>query len=517
MTELEQIAVLVTAFGGAAAVGALIALAVFVTTLVRGFGRTSVVIDPTAVRAARVRRHPTPVGGFEPDLAWPIYFWRQVHADRAQVARLAQACFQVLLQAWIGTFLRGRHGDVRRWWIVLPVPVLTLAVVVSAGLLLVVGNLLFALLVWGSTAVALAGVGLAVGGQRLAEFSWDRIRGADASCPKCYHVSDRPAYRCPGCSALHRDIRPGLLGIFARRCDCGALLPTTVVRAAWRLTAVCQRCQEPLRLGAAAVRDVRIPIFGDVSAGKTRYLYAALDSLIVEGRRAGLAIDFPDEESRVQGERALALIRSGRDTDKTSEALPRALSCRIGRGPTGALLHLFDAAGERFRSAVGHDELSFLATAHGLVYVIDPFAVGMVRDRLRGNPGAEPNLARAAGGDPESAYGEVVSRLRGGGIKPQSQRLAVIVSRADLLAGLAVELPSGSDQVAEWLYEMGLHNLVLAAKQEFAEVRYYAVASLTTSGTTPSNDPGVALRWLLSSRGVRLPDRADPVPAGEVA
>ena len=264
------------------------------------------------------------------------------------------------------------------------------------------------------------------------------------------------------------------------------------------------------------MRDVRVPIFGDVSAGKTRFLYAALDSLVVDGERGGPAVSFPDEQSRDRVERALALIRSGQDTMKTSESLPRALSCRLGTGATGTLLHLFDAAGERYRAAAGQEDLGFLETGHGLIYVVDPFAVGPVRDRLSGHGDATADLAQGAAGDPETAYGEVVSRLRGGGVGPRSQRLAVVVSRADLLDKYGVDVPADSDAIAGWLYEAGLHNLVLAAKNEFAEVRYFAVASLSAASTGPGTDPGAPLRWLLRARGLRFPAPAGQLAAGGV-
>jgi hypothetical protein len=416
---------------------------------------------------------------------------------------------------WSDVFLRGRYGDIRRWWFVLVLPMLWLLALLVALLVVLVLGAFFTVVVAVGAAAALVLAHAAVGLQRGAEFAWLRLRnGGEASCQDCNFVSPRPAYRCPGCSLLHRDIRPGRLGIFVRRCICGTRLPTTMLRAAWKLTAVCQRCEEPLRAGAAAVRDVRVPIFGDVSAGKTRFLYAALDSLVVDGEGGGPVVSFPDEQSREQGERALALIRSGQDTAKTSESLPRALSCRLGTGATGTLLHLFDAAGERYRAAAGGDDLGFLETGHGLVYVIDPFAIGPVRDRLSGHSGAAADLARGSAGDPQTAYDEVVARLRGG-VEPGFQRLAVVVSRADLLDRYGVELPDGAG-LAEWLYEAGLHNLVLAARNEFAEVRYFAVASQSSDRTGPGTDPGTPLRWLLAARGLKIPARTAELTAGGV-
>jgi hypothetical protein len=286
-----------------------------------------------------------------------------------------------------------------------------------------------------------------------------------------------------------------------------------VLRAAWRLDAVCQRCAKPLRTGAAAVRDIRIPIFGDTLAGKTRFLYAALDSLIATALRAGIELTFPDDDSRAKAEQGLTLLRASRDTAKTTVELPKAISCRLGSGAAGSLLHLFDAAGERFRSAAAQDELGFMESGHALVYVLDPFAIGAVRDRLTGHDAAVLSLARAANGDPESTYGEVVTRLRSNGVEPGKQRLAVVVSKSDLLEACSIG-PLGEDAaIAEWLYENGLHNLVLASRRDFAEVCYFTVASLSAAQSTPSTDAGAPLRWLLRSRGVRLPE---PSPLVEI-
>jgi hypothetical protein len=55
--------------------------------------------------------------------------------------------------------------------------------------------------------------------------------------------------------------------------------------------------------------------------------------------------------------------------------------------------------------------------------------------------------------------------------------------------------------------------VVLAARQEFAEVRYFTVASLAASVTTPDTEPGLPLRWLLRSRGLKLPDELGTVTA----
>lgn len=498
----------------ASAVGLATAVVLFAAAVIRGLGAKADLITPVAFRRARLVENPPP-GTFAPDIAWPWYFASQVRADVKKVRGETYGFYRKLWTWPRATFFE-QHGPHLLWWAVFPVPLAVFSFLITLGAGMLACFALFVAVVACCWLTALVGFGVGFVVLRGVDATWTRMRDADASCPRCYHVSPRPAYKCPGCSTLHRDIRPGRLGVVARRCACGALMPTTVVRAAWRLTAVCQRCEEPLRQGAAAVRDIRIPIFGDVSAGKTRFLYSALDSMMATGAQSDLEITFPDGESHEQAKLALELIRSSREIPKTSEELPRAFSLRIGSGATSTLVHLFDAAGERYRNASSHDDMGFLETAHGLVYVLDPFAIGPVRDRLTGHSAAALRLAHAATRDPESAYGEVVSRLRGGGVRPESQRLAVVVSKVDILADCGMEYPTESKQISQWLFDSGLHNLVLAASAEFADVRYFAVASQATGETTPFTDSGSPLRWLLRGRGVRLPPEPSALTAGEV-
>lgn len=504
---LEEVGALCVGVGAALVLGVAASLVIVLRACLLALVTRPENVGPQSFQQREVARTPPAVGEFSPDLAWPSY-QRQLRTDLAGIARHVRLGRQALLAAWSDTFLRNRYGDVRLWWLAFPLPLVTLLACMTVAVVTPVLMLAILVVVAAPATVVALVAGLVAGLLRGAEWLWTRTRGVEASCPTCYFVSRRPAYGCPGCGGLHRDLRPGRLGVLYRRCACGTRLPTTVLRAARRLRPLCQRCGGALRTGAGAARDVRIPVFGDVGAGKTRFLYASLDSLVAAGAHGGVRVTFPDDDSRERADRFRALIRSGADTVKTSDGLPHALSCRIGSGATSTLLHLFDVAGERFRDAARHDELGFLAVGHGLVYVIDPFSLPAITDRLAGQDALGVGLSGA--GDPESAYGEVVSRLRGSGAKPGAQRLAVVVSRADLLErhGLAPDVDSPA--VSRWLFEAGLHNLVLAADREFAEVRYFAVASLAAGRATPGTDPSAPLRWLLGARGVRLPDVPGP-------
>jgi hypothetical protein len=479
----------------AAALGILLGLLLIGWSITVGLARRPDLSLPSAYRVDRIKEHPVGPGQFEPDLAWPSYPLRQMRADLARIEADRRQRYRKLWQ-WPGTAVV--------WIIFLPISAAAVVALVTAGLTSLLVSALFALFMWSCAAAAVVFASLLTLLLWGIEQAWRAVMHSEASCPRCYHVTPRPAYQCPRCGKLHRDVRPGRLGLLARRCDCGALLPTMVLRAAWHLDAVCQRCGEPLSVGSAVMRDVRIPIFGDTSAGKTRFLYAALDSLSAIASQAGTGFSFPDADSAKAAKIALDLIRSGQDTVKTSLDLPTALTCQLGSGVSATLLHLFDAAGELFRGAESHDSLSFLDHGHGLVYVLDPFAIGQVHDLVAGPPATPEALAHAATGDPETAYGEVVSRLRDSGVAAARQHLAIVISKADLTHAAGIRLPAQSAAIADWLMEHGLHNLVLSARREFAEVRYYTVASLATAEVDDEVNAGAPLRWLLSSRGTKV-------------
>ena len=165
---------------------------------------------------------------------------------------------------------------------------------------------------------------------------------------------------------------------------------------------------------------------------------------------------------------------------------------------------MFDAAGEDYSEAQKYAELRFLDDSQGLVYVLDPFSVPAVREQLGSQQGEVVAAAQAAANDPDLAYGEVISRLRDGGVPVSAQRLAVVVSKADLLRAAGLDVPEESAAIQDWLVKAGLQNLVMAIGREFAEVRYFAVASQEVTASR-QDDPGVPLRWLLATHGVRLP------------
>lgn len=438
---------------------------------------------------------------FGRDPAWPSYLVAQSRVDLREMWRRTVGG---LGAGWRKCREIGGPWDHPVGWAVVVIGLCPAWLMVSIGALAAAGVVLLAC--GSALLVVTAGWLLVASVLRGADYLVRRLRGASGSCQSCYYVSSLPAFPCARCGEMHRDIRPGMLGAVWRRCICGAVLPTTVLRAAFQLQTSCPNCLKPLRAGAAVHRDIRLPVFGPVKAGKTRLVYAGLLALRDQAAAMGASVDFSDEQSKRAFEHGVEIIRTGADTAKTPAGhLPTAITAQVTTvARRKALLHVFDAAGEFYIDRGENSELLFLDHAQGLVFVVDPFSVPWVRDQLSGFGQVRLAQANAAVDDPEQVYHVTAGRLRDYGVRMSHQRLAIAVVKADLL----VDLPPARDlrphQVREWLLEAGLDNLVLAAERDFAEVRYFVVASVHGAPAGSPMSPANPFAWLMARAGLQL-------------
>lgn len=431
------------------------------------------------------------------DRAWPQYFAAQVLLDVRAVADRAWRITTVVWRRPLPWALAHRA-----WW-PLYVPVVAVQLGVSLGA--AAGLLGFALVTAAVTAVGWLVGGAVVHLLRGADAGWQALRNSRASCRHCYQLAVVPAYRCLGPHPtadrlagddLHRDLRPGRLGVLWRRCGCGLRLPTTVLRAASsrRLEARCPSCGEALLPGAGVVTDVRMPVFGAASAGKTQLIMSALVGLHRAAEDADAEVSLADERDRQRYEVYDRLLRDGGSPAKTEAGgTPVAVTLRLARRSRVALVHLFDAAGEDLVDREQNARLAYLDHARSLIYVLDPFSVRRVRDEYAECAPDVFAAANPASHDPEDAYNATVQRLQDYGVRTDRRRLVFVVSKADLLEKLSAG-PGEPDGVRAWLVDNGLGNLVLAAERDFGEVAYFLV-----SGRRPDREGGAGpASWILT-------------------
>lgn len=494
--------------------GALFTVVVVVATLLGAGTFAPGIVSNADVATALPKRKKS---AFPRDDAWPQYLFAQ---DQADLEAAARQVFGRLSAFWTAVVRFCRQAaPMFFFWPLLLIPAVALVVMTIAvtGSAVMVGAVLLVAL-----AVLLGGWLAVAGTLRGLDFGVRKLRHAKATCPHpgCNERTMLPTFRCRTCGRLHRDLRPGRQGALAHRCGCGEPLPTTVIRAARGLVAVCPRCELPLHTGSAVLTDVVVPVFGPPSAGKTRFVYAGIVALA----RHVSALNGTMRAVGANNEALLAdaskIITSGQDTAKTRVGAPAAITVRVASGRRKGLLHVFDAAGEAFLDRTSAAGLAYLADTHGLVFVLDPFSIKAVRDQLRADRHTL-DRAHAAAADPEQSYQITVQWLRERQVQVNRQPLAVVLVKADVLARVpsAARLVRGcsNEDIERWLQDHHLDNLVEAVRRDFAEVRYFLVSSWD-DGAGPGGRAGLVsparpLLWLLEKAGLAINLEKEKVPS----
>jgi hypothetical protein len=490
------------ALAGTAA-GVLVAVGVLIGTLLQFGSLGATTVTPGDVR----NRLPKSRSRFPRDTAWPNYLFAQSRTDLATAIDSTSA---LVSQLWERSTRPVRKQPSLLW--IGPLLLLPLAALVAVTAGVVAGGVAVYTVVGLVLGAAWLGWGVVAGALRLLDLIRQRTLGAKATChqPGCNHRNRLPAYRCT-CGEVHHDIRAGRLGAFVRRCVCGLVLPTTVFRAA-ALTPICQKCDEPLRPGAAMLTDVVLPVFGPVSAGKTRLVYAGMVALSQQLTAAGGSLRPVGVESEKEFTDATAVLSSGDVTAKTAAGRPPVgITARLALGRKRALLHLFDAAGEFYGDRERVGDLPFLDDAEGFVFVLDPFSIPDVRQPLTGALAGRLKQAHPALTNPEQSYRVTAQWLRDQGVQLGTKPLAIAVVKADLLLDLpaAAGLGGGSEEIATWLRDKELDNMLDSAERDFHAVRCFLVSSLKDAsdaqGWAGRFSPAHPLLWLLGRSRMPIP------------
>jgi hypothetical protein len=275
-------------------------------------------------------------------------------------------------------------------------------------------------------------------------------------------------------------------------------MSTLLLFGSARMPAFCPDCGGSLEHRPGEAPEIVLAFFGATGAGKTR-LVSAMVTQLVTWARAGCLTAEPGDPATASGlAKAERLLSSGRATAETPLELPRSLVVRVSSGKVTRIVHLFDAAGGRFRDAEQTGELRYLSEARTFILVIDPLSVDAFWLRLPASRRAELAGQRAAGPSPDQAY-QAYQQIEAMGVRLREARLAVTFSRADL-----IDAPGGD--VAEWARrELGLSNLIISAAQNFKEARFFRTAAVTTAGGTVHESVAVVLDWVLAGSRLTLP------------
>ncbi|WP_119731062.1 TRAFAC clade GTPase domain-containing protein [Thermomonospora amylolytica] len=301
-------------------------------------------------------------------------------------------------------------------------------------------------------ALGLAGWLVCVGVLWLVERAFMAYGRILQTCPHpfCYEKIALPVYECPGCGTRHRRLTPGTAGAFRHVCRCGARLPTTIPLGRYRLTAYCPHCHGRLPERIGRVRVEPLPFVGGPAAGKTTFMFLAIRALHARALAAHGRLAFVDRLHAQAYASAVREFERGGRLAKTGPELPLATMVDVELpGRRHRILYLFDPAGEHFTGATEVESLRYLDHGEALLFVVDPFALPAVRRALTEEElAAAERAAPSSEEDPADTLQRVLNELRTRPDRGRQRRVAVVVTKTDLLRGTMVGRSIGRSPAA---------------------------------------------------------------------
>jgi hypothetical protein len=384
-------------------------------------------------------------------------------------------------------------------------------------------------------------------------------------CPYCYHTIDknRLAFRCTGrgdgiktpCRPERDETRDLTLGLK----DKSEVLPSFVLADGMQPekgqvrcprcndktgVRVCPSCHTPLPSGLTGSGSPLIGMVGAKQTGKTVFMTVLLHQLQNGvARRYDAAVDIvgdmPDRRSAATAwtmdlerplfreRRMVEATRQGADGRQPPYVVQWRQSRRflfLDRTKTMAM-SFYDQSGEDLTRQDTVNAHHYLSAASGLMVLLDPLQLPMVRDEV-----VLPERAVNAGGEPPiSVLSRVTELLRSSHGVPAKKKvqipLAVVFSKVDALFpvlgeghpirqvnghGPTEDDASVHEHVRGLLHRWGADNVDAHLRLNYSSFRYFAVSAL---GAPPREDglaPGdirplrveEPLLWLMQTLGL---------------
>lgn len=321
---------------------------------------------------------------------------------------------------------------------------------------------------------------------------------AGLHCIYCYRESTVPSFKCPTCHFIHRDIRPGKLGLRKRYCECGTELPVGILEASKQLVTICPFCNQEQSTGSGSRKVVRVPVFGAVSSGKTQFLSSTIVKVQEQANVNGAQFEAKTTNALNFMNNAAQEIRADLRPQKTPKRERLESLQYVWSSQTQDVeIQLLDSAGENFTTHEESRTLSYFDTANTLIFIFDPLQLEDMQDKLVLSTINKSDI-QVAQGQADSAYGALIDRLRNDGIDLQRKNLAFVVSKVDIVNQISPEdcIPMTSDEVREWLLRHGADALIRRVEFDFSNVQFFATCSYRSDSQQQELHPINVVNWV---------------------
>lgn len=363
-------------------------------------------------------------------------------------------------------------------------------------------------------------------------------------CPNCHEQMNIPVCICSKCSEKHTRLWPSVYGIFHHTCLgtqngdlCRQSLPTLIFIGRDKLTAKCPNCD--YELAGLGGTNVHIPIIGNPYAGKSCFMFMAVNKLINEyGPQHGLKVTLPDHEHQKKyGHNVDNYLKVGRFLQKTvsSDYGAKALNLELktSNQAVSNLIHLYDTAGEDYDRDDKAELQNYFKYGSGIVLVIDPFSIPHVHKKYESQLKLHPGFSALKEQDLDDVFQRLLFLFE---TKTQPvnkkfiQPFAVTLTKTDIL-DLEQEIGATAARrylqdtpgtvhteedainilVEEFLNKYGADNFVRSLRQYFSNVRFFSCSVVGTDSDVTQSFRGERvldpLLWVLETSKM-LPNKA---------
>ena len=216
------------------------------------------------------------------------------------------------------------------------------------------------------------------------DFLYRQIKRISSKCPNtnCQNSFPLPVYPCPSCNVPHTELKPSRYGIWKRKCNCGASMPTTFFNGREKLKAVCPFCGTNIKDGGKHV-DICIPVVGGANSGKTCFVSMAVQKIEEVAPSLGLEFVYSPLQGDDYAENC-QYLNDGHTPPKTSDMRLKYYQFYLNppKSSVNNLFSICDVAGEVYSDSEKIGKQIAYRFANAFLLVIDPLSIAEYRQSV---------------------------------------------------------------------------------------------------------------------------------------